>query len=338
MTERVEPADFAPWSDGGDLSGFQWYRTLVDTVAEGVFQLDADDRIIAIDDTLLELTGYDREVIRGEHISQLVGGFGTDALGGDENGSGGDGDADSDPGSDGDGDADTDRNAGTDGDEGRDGTASDDEGGVTSTEGVIRTAAGTEIPCELRLGTVPADNGRRGTVGVVRDLESRPSEGASPAELRRGREHRPAGRAGRGVRVRLVSLVRIDYCSARGADVGVFVLDEAFDVAWVNDAIERYFGLDSTAVVDRDKRELLDEIIAERVSDPDRFVETLSATYDDNSDTERLDCHVTPSEDRRNAGSNTEVNRSNPARTRADASNSTTTSPNSTDAPTSSAG
>jgi len=186
MTERVEPADFAPWSDGGDLSGFQWYRTLVDTVAEGVFQLDADDRIIAIDDTLLELTGYDREVIRGEHISQLVGGFGTDALGGDENGSGGDGDADSDPGSDGDGDADTDRNAGTDGDEGRDGTASDDEGGVTSTEGVIRTAAGTEIPCELRLGTVPADNGRRGTVGVVRDLESRPSEGASPAELETG--------------------------------------------------------------------------------------------------------------------------------------------------------
>jgi PAS domain S-box-containing protein len=298
MTERVEPADFAPWSDGGDLSGFQWYRTLVDTVAEGVFQLDADDRIIAIDDTLLELTGYDREVIRGEHISQLVGGFGTDALGGDENGSGGDGDADSDPGSDGDGDADTDRNAGTDGDEGRDGTASDDEGGVTSTEGVIRTAAGTEIPCELRLGTVPADNGRRGTVGVVRDLESRPSEGASPAELETGestdRPVEPAAASESGSFRSFESITAV----LEGADVGVFVLDEAFDVAWVNDAIERYFGLDSTAVVDRDKRELLDEIIAERVSDPDRFVETLSATYDDNSDTERLDCHVTPSEDR----------------------------------------
>jgi len=257
MTERVEPADFAPWSDGGDLSGFQWYRTLVDTVAEGVFQLDADDRIIAIDDTLLELTGYDREVIRGEHISQLVGGFGTDALGGDENGSGGDGDADSDPGSDGDGDADTDRNAGTDGDEGRDGTQRAmtrarrhlDRG--SNPDGRWHRNSLRTTPRDGACRQRPARDGRRRSRPRVATVRGRVAGGIGD-----GREHRPAGRAGRGVRVRLVSLVRIDYCSARGADVGVFVLDEAFDVAWVNDAIERYFGLDSTAVVDRDKREL----------------------------------------------------------------------------------
>ncbi|MFC6764933.1 PAS domain S-box protein, partial [Natrinema soli] len=160
MTERVESADPAPRFDGGDGAGFQWYRTLVDTIAEGIFQLDADDRIVAVDDTLLELTGYGREAIRGEHVSQLVDGFGTEALADD------DGNVGTDGGAAGDGDA------GTDGDTGRDGTASDGRGGVTSTEGTIRTAAGTEIPCELRLGTVPDDDGRRGTVGVVRELES----------------------------------------------------------------------------------------------------------------------------------------------------------------------
>jgi PAS domain S-box-containing protein len=81
-------------------------------------------------------------------------------------------------------------------------------------------------------------------------------------------------------------------------EVGIFVLDDQFDVAWINETTERYFGLDRERVLGRDKRRLVDERIASTVEDDAAFVETVLATYDDNSDTERFECHVTPGEDR----------------------------------------
>jgi PAS domain-containing protein len=39
-------------------------------------------------------------------------------------------------------------------------------------------------------------------------------------------------------------------------EVGIFVLDGNFDVAWINDAAERYFGLDREDVLGSDKRRL----------------------------------------------------------------------------------
>ncbi|PSQ47027.1 hypothetical protein BRD19_10630 [Halobacteriales archaeon SW_7_65_23] len=80
--------------------------------------------------------------------------------------------------------------------------------------------------------------------------------------------------------------------------VSIFVLDENFDVAWINEATERYFGLDRDGVLGRDKRTLVEKRIAPTIEDSDAFVDTVLATYDDNTDTERFECHVLSDNDR----------------------------------------
>jgi PAS domain S-box-containing protein len=82
------------------------------------------------------------------------------------------------------------------------------------------------------------------------------------------------------------------------ADVGVFVLDDDYRVRWINDATERYFGLDRERVVGHDKRALVDERIAATVEDSETFSETVLATYDDNTYTERFECRVTSGDGR----------------------------------------
>ncbi|SEQ41200.1 PAS domain S-box protein [Natrinema salaciae] len=237
MTERVEPPEPAPWCGDDDRAALEWYQTLVGTVSGGVFQLDGDDRIVAIDETLLELTGFTREALYGEHVSLLLGETGVEALDGDS------------------------------------------PGGVTSVESPIRTATGGTIPCELRFGTVPAVDGRRGSIGIVRELDA---DSRTPAAL----ESDP-----------YPSLEPITTVLEE-ADVGVFVLDDEFDVVWINDAIERYFGLDATAVIGRDKTRLIDETIRHRVADSDRFADIVTETYETNSDSERFELRVTPGETR----------------------------------------
>ena len=83
-----------------------------------------------------------------------------------------------------------------------------------------------------------------------------------------------------------------------GTEVGVFVLDDEFRVAWINEATERYFGLDREAVVARDKRRLVDERIAATVADSASFAERVLGAYDDNSGAEQFECRVTPGEGR----------------------------------------
>ncbi|WP_199722488.1 PAS domain S-box protein [Haloarcula sp. Atlit-47R] len=78
------------------------------------------------------------------------------------------------------------------------------------------------------------------------------------------------------------------------APVGVFVLNADFEVAWINEAVERHFGVERERVLGRDKRTLVDECIAPVVEDSETFVDTVLATYDDNTYTERFECHVTP--------------------------------------------
>jgi len=82
------------------------------------------------------------------------------------------------------------------------------------------------------------------------------------------------------------------------ADVGVFVLDAEYEVAWVNDAAERYFGLDPERVLGRDKRELVDERIAPAVADGAAFADRVLSTYDDSAGEERFECHVTAGDSR----------------------------------------
>ncbi|MDS0261066.1 PAS domain-containing protein [Haloarcula sp. S1CR25-12] len=78
------------------------------------------------------------------------------------------------------------------------------------------------------------------------------------------------------------------------ADVGVFVLDPEFEVVWINEATERYFGVERERMVGRDTRTLVDECIAPVVEDSATFVDVVLSAYDDNTQTDRFECHVTP--------------------------------------------
>ncbi|WP_436932597.1 PAS domain S-box protein [Halosimplex halobium] len=82
------------------------------------------------------------------------------------------------------------------------------------------------------------------------------------------------------------------------AAVGVFVLDDDYEVAWVNDATERYFGLDRARALGRDKRELVDERIAPAVEDSEAFADRVLSTYDGDAGESRFECHVTAGDDR----------------------------------------
>jgi PAS domain S-box-containing protein len=81
-------------------------------------------------------------------------------------------------------------------------------------------------------------------------------------------------------------------------EVGIFVLDATFEVAWVNEATERYFGLDRETVIGRDKRQLIDDHVSSVVADSETFVSTVLAAYDENTYTEHFECRVTSGDDR----------------------------------------
>jgi len=76
--------------------------------------------------------------------------------------------------------------------------------------------------------------------------------------------------------------------------VGVFVLDNNFRVVWVNQTLERYFGLEREKIIGRDKRQLVLEQIKDIFEEPEDFAERVLATYDDNSYVENFECHVMP--------------------------------------------
>ncbi len=76
--------------------------------------------------------------------------------------------------------------------------------------------------------------------------------------------------------------------------VGVFILDKDFRVIWVNQALERFFGMQRDKVTGQDKRELIRERIKHRFEDPEAFAETVLATYNNNNYLENFECHVLP--------------------------------------------
>ena len=45
------------------------------------------------------------------------------------------------------------------------------------------------------------------------------------------------------------------------SEVGIFILAADFKVVWINQALERYFGLDRGQIVGKDKRKLIRENI-----------------------------------------------------------------------------
>ena len=79
---------------------------------------------------------------------------------------------------------------------------------------------------------------------------------------------------------------------------GLFVLDADFRVVWVNQALERYFGLHKEEIVGKDKRQLIHGQIKDIFEDAESFAKKVTATYDDNTYVEHFECHVLAGRDR----------------------------------------
>lgn len=76
------------------------------------------------------------------------------------------------------------------------------------------------------------------------------------------------------------------------SEVGTFVLDDSLDIVWLNEAAERYFGIDREDVLGRSQPALVTEQLKHRVEDSERYEHRLLSTYETNTDTETFECHI----------------------------------------------
>ncbi|RQH00912.1 PAS domain-containing sensor histidine kinase [Natrarchaeobius oligotrophus] len=74
MSERAGSSEVTIWGEADDTEALQHYRTLVNTIDDGIYRLDAEDRLVSVNDVIVEITGYTREELLGEHVSTLFGG------------------------------------------------------------------------------------------------------------------------------------------------------------------------------------------------------------------------------------------------------------------------
>ncbi|MDS0474179.1 PAS domain S-box protein [Natrinema sp. 1APR25-10V2] len=113
------------------------YERLVETAGDGMYVLDSTGHFTTVNDALVEMTGYSREGLLGEHASLLLDDDDVDAA------------------------ADTIRSLLT-------------RGGSTDTlELPLETKAGERIPCEAQIAILVPDGEFHGSVGVLRDITER---------------------------------------------------------------------------------------------------------------------------------------------------------------------
>ncbi|THE63010.1 PAS domain S-box protein [Salinadaptatus halalkaliphilus] len=260
MSERnASPSSF--WTPDGDPAPDEWCQSLVEAIDGGVVQFDRSLRICAADETLLEITGYGHNELVGAHASLLLSDATVAHL----------------------------EESVTD-------TEQQDAVGEPSIDVGLYTAANTRRHCRFGVTPVRIDDQCHGAVGVLTPLERASS--TTNGDIETVGADADGARPPAETDVTASSAFEAATTVLEDAEIGVFVLDEHFDVAWINETTERYFGIDRAAVLGRDKRQVIRETIRDCVADPDRFEETVTATYDDNTYVERFECHVTPYDDR----------------------------------------
>ncbi|WP_247729087.1 PAS domain S-box protein [Halovivax limisalsi] len=152
MSDGGGTAETEFWGTADDTEACRQYRTLVNAVEDGIYQLDAAGRFVAVNDAIVEATGYPRDALLGEHVSRLVAEDDVERIERE--------------------------------------IAARLEAGrprVETFELSIRTADGGTVPCELRMSLLVERGSLRGTVGVVRDVRDRERAGpiADHSELER---------------------------------------------------------------------------------------------------------------------------------------------------------
>ena len=126
------------WAGVPDDIALNRYRTLVNTVDDGIYQLDAEGRFVAVNDIIVEMTGYPREELIGEYVSLVLD------------------------------DEDISRIV-----EEISHRLTTGEPQKEIFEFTAHTAEGDVIPCELRISLLVDDGEFQGSIGVVRDITER---------------------------------------------------------------------------------------------------------------------------------------------------------------------
>ncbi|WP_339106263.1 PAS domain S-box protein [Haloterrigena salinisoli] len=150
MSEPVGSSGPMFWGDIDDTEALQRYRALVTAIDDGLYQLDAEDRFIAVNDEIVELTGYAREELLGEHVSLLL----------DND------DSTIEPSL----------------------TNLTDQS--EQLECAVQTAEGDRVRCEVRVSLLESDGTVQGTVGIVQDItdSSRPDQPLEESDQRHNHE------------------------------------------------------------------------------------------------------------------------------------------------------
>jgi len=138
MSDRAGATAGQFWADVTGEHALDRYVTLVNMVDDGIYQLDAEGRFVAVNDTIAELTGYSREELLDEHASLIL--------------------ADEDASR-------IQREIGR--------RLTDDDHRDGPIEFTARTADDDAIPCELELQLIVKDGVFQGSMGVVRDITER---------------------------------------------------------------------------------------------------------------------------------------------------------------------
>ncbi|SDK40386.1 PAS domain-containing sensor histidine kinase [Natronorubrum texcoconense] len=243
MSTRAGPSDGAIWGDVDDDVALHRYRTLVNTIDDGVYQLDSDGRFVAVNDVIVETTGYSRDDLLGEHVSLVLTDHDIER---------------------------TEREIRS--------RIEAENGDIATFELDVQAADGSVVPCELRLNVLIEAGEFQGTIGVTRDISEKTLRQESLQSAQSS--------------VDSVTNVLDE------ANIGVFVLDEEFTIAWADETIGKYLGLERDDLVGQDKRTVLDKTIKHRFDDPDRFAEKVRATYEENRHFETFECRVTAGETR----------------------------------------
>jgi PAS domain S-box-containing protein len=138
MSDGAGSPEPAFWGDAAGADDTDRDRTLVSTVDDGVYQLDADGTFVAVNDGIVETTGYAREELVGAHAAVLFDEAGVERI-----------------------ERETARLRSNDGARGE------------LLELPVETASGERIYVEVRPSLVEGDGGVGGTVGLVRDITDR---------------------------------------------------------------------------------------------------------------------------------------------------------------------
>ncbi|MFC6727125.1 PAS domain S-box protein [Natronoarchaeum mannanilyticum] len=137
MSSRASTSDDF-WGDVDDDVALQRFRSLVNTIDDGVYQLDPDGYFVAVNTQIIQTTGYSREELLGEHVSLVLADDDVERI-----------------------EREIKRQLET------------DDQDIATFEFGVQTADGDTVPCELRLNLLIEEGKFQGTIGVARDISQK---------------------------------------------------------------------------------------------------------------------------------------------------------------------